>query len=147
MGTIDAPIIMSSEIGQLKNVNHTGVSHVPTSLLQASVHMVSSVHLNAQDRHSQSEEEELGALVCETRNDPTAHKIVHTVHYMSIAILCFFMLEVLAKIYVDPQEFFSSNFEILDLVVVSISLMMDTVVEAKFEEVLEVLIVARMWRF
>lgn len=86
------------------------------------------------------------ALVCDSRHGPKAHHIAHTAHKFSIYILVIFTLELFLKIYVNPRHFFGNCWEVLDLVVVLVSLALDTVVEGYFEEVVEVLICCRLWR-
>ncbi|KAM6155034.1 voltage-gated hydrogen channel 1 [Rhynchocyon petersi] len=69
-------------------------------------------------------------------------------HYMSIAILTFFMMEVFFKIFVFRLEFFHHKFEILDAVVVVVSFILDIVLlfrEHEFEA-LGLLILLRLWR-
>lgn len=69
-------------------------------------------------------------------------------HYMSIAILTFFMIEVFFKIFVFRLEFFHHKFEILDSVVVLVSFVLDIVLlfrEHEFEA-LGLLILLRLWR-
>jgi hypothetical protein len=97
-------------------------------------------------KQMEEEDETPTALVCETRSGPTAHHIAHTAHKLSIYILVIFTVEIFLKIYVNPKHFFSNHWEVLDLVVVLVSLAFDTVIEGMFEEVVEVLIVVRLWR-
>lgn len=69
-------------------------------------------------------------------------------HFLSIAILTFFMMEVFLKIYVFRLEFFHHKFEILDTVVVVVSFVLDIVLvfrEHEFEA-LGLLILLRLWR-
>uniref|UniRef100_A0A8J8YR10 Voltage-gated hydrogen channel 1 n=1 Tax=Callithrix jacchus TaxID=9483 RepID=A0A8J8YR10_CALJA len=69
-------------------------------------------------------------------------------HYMSIAILVFFMMEIIFKLYVFRLEFFYHKFEILDAVVVVVSFVLDIVLlfrEHEFEA-LGLLILLRLWR-
>uniref|UniRef100_A0A9L0SDK3 Voltage-gated hydrogen channel 1 n=1 Tax=Equus caballus TaxID=9796 RepID=A0A9L0SDK3_HORSE len=69
-------------------------------------------------------------------------------HYMSLAILTFFMTEVSLKIFVFRLEFFHHKFEILDAVVVVVSFVLDIVLifrEHEFEA-LGLLILLRLWR-
>ncbi|XP_070372134.1 voltage-gated hydrogen channel 1 isoform X3 [Equus asinus] len=69
-------------------------------------------------------------------------------HYMSLAILTFFMTEVSLKIFVFRLEFFHHKFEILDAVVVVVSFVLDMVLifrEHEFEA-LGLLILLRLWR-
>ncbi|XP_066227047.1 voltage-gated hydrogen channel 1 [Saccopteryx leptura] len=69
-------------------------------------------------------------------------------HYMSIAILTLFMIEVFLKIFVFRLEFFHHKFEILDSVVVVVSFVLDIVLvfrEHEFEA-LGLLILLRLWR-
>ncbi|XP_074061765.1 voltage-gated hydrogen channel 1 [Macrotis lagotis] len=69
-------------------------------------------------------------------------------HWMSIAILTFFMIEITLKLYVFRKEFFYHKFEILDAVIVIISFVLDIVLllqEHAFEA-LGLLILLRLWR-
>lgn len=69
-------------------------------------------------------------------------------HYMSIAILTFFMIEIFFKLFVFRLEFFHHKFEILDSVVVVVSFVIDIVFllrEHDFEA-LGLLILLRLWR-
>lgn len=69
-------------------------------------------------------------------------------HYISIAILIFFMMEIFFKIFVFRMEFFHHKFEILDAVVVVISFILDIILlfqEHEFEA-LGLLILLRLWR-
>lgn len=69
-------------------------------------------------------------------------------HYMSLAILTFFMTEIFFKILVFRLEFFHHKFEILDAIVVVISFILDIVLlfrEHEFEA-LGLLILLRLWR-
>ncbi|KAK1328641.1 hypothetical protein QTO34_012215 [Cnephaeus nilssonii] len=69
-------------------------------------------------------------------------------HFMSIAILTFFMVEVFFKIFAFRLEFFHHKFEILDSVVVVVSFVLDIVLlfqEHEFEA-LGLLILLRLWR-
>uniref|UniRef100_A0A8D2AHB6 Voltage-gated hydrogen channel 1 n=1 Tax=Sus scrofa TaxID=9823 RepID=A0A8D2AHB6_PIG len=69
-------------------------------------------------------------------------------HYMSVAILTFFMMEIFFKIFVFRFEFFHHKFEILDAIVVVVSFILDVVLlfrEHEFEA-LGLLILLRLWR-
>ncbi|XP_036907981.1 voltage-gated hydrogen channel 1 [Sturnira hondurensis] len=69
-------------------------------------------------------------------------------HYLSIAILTFFMMEIAFKIFVFHLEFFHHKFEILDSIVVVVSFVLDIVLvfqEHEFEA-LGLLILLRLWR-
>uniref|UniRef100_A0A8C9Q5U9 Voltage-gated hydrogen channel 1 n=1 Tax=Spermophilus dauricus TaxID=99837 RepID=A0A8C9Q5U9_SPEDA len=69
-------------------------------------------------------------------------------HYMSIAILTFFMMEIFFKIFVFRLEFFHHKFEILDAVVVVVSFILDIVLLFRKHEfeALGLLILLRLWR-
>jgi len=64
-------------------------------------------------------------LVCDSPEGQHAEHITHICHLLSIAILCIFMVELILKIWVHCKEFFRSAFEVLDLVIVSLSLICD----------------------
>ncbi|XP_058137358.1 voltage-gated hydrogen channel 1 isoform X1 [Dasypus novemcinctus] len=69
-------------------------------------------------------------------------------HYMSVAILTFFMMEICFKIHVFRLEFFHHKFEILDAIVVVVSFVLDIFLlfrEHEFEA-LGLLILLRLWR-
>lgn len=79
---------------------------------------------------------------------PCASLSPQVFHYMSIAILTFFMMEIFFKLYVFRLEFFHHTFEILDAVVVVVSFILDVVLlfrEHEFEA-LGLLILLRLWR-
>ncbi|GAB1290135.1 Voltage-gated hydrogen channel 1 [Apodemus speciosus] len=69
-------------------------------------------------------------------------------HYMSFAILVFFMVEIFFKIFVFRLEFFHHKFEILDAIVVVVSFVLDLVLLFKNHhfEALGLLILLRLWR-
>ncbi|XP_008837621.2 voltage-gated hydrogen channel 1 [Nannospalax galili] len=69
-------------------------------------------------------------------------------HYMSFAILGFFMMEIFFKIFVFRLEFFHHKFEILDAMVVVVSFVLDFVFLFKKHqfEALGLLILLRLWR-
>ncbi|CAO2629521.1 Voltage-gated hydrogen channel 1 [Lemmus lemmus] len=73
---------------------------------------------------------------------------VKVFHYMSLAILAFFMLEIFFKIFVFRLEFFHHKFEILDTIVVVVSFVLDLVLLFKKHqfEALGLLILLRLWR-
>jgi len=95
-------------------------------------------------------------LVCETPEGHHAHHVLHACHVISITILCIFMIELLLKIWVHGEEFFQSSFEVMDLVVVSLSLFCDLYIAHLLEsqrdsqfpaEALEILLITmRLWR-
>jgi len=95
------------------------------------------------------------ALLCETRNGPASHQIVHTLHMISITILIIMLVEILMKVWVNPDVFMHNPWEVLDLVVVSLSLIVDIWVlpmlhdpkqKSEAEVLLVLLIVVRFWR-
>lgn len=95
------------------------------------------------------------ALICETKLGPQSHEIVHFCHQASITILVLFMVEILSKLWIHPQEFMRSPVEVLDLIVVSLSLFVDVFVVPNIKEprrksevslVVILLVVARFWR-
>lgn len=103
------------------------------------------------------EEEEEAALVCEDKHGHHSHHIAHTCHFWSVAILCFFMLELLVKIWISPSAFFGNFFHVLDLIVVSVSLFIDTIMvqlvmyfwgdsTAGFDILSLLLLTSRLWR-
>lgn len=73
---------------------------------------------------------------------------VEVFHYMSFAILGFFIIEVFLKIFVYRLEFFYHKFEILDAIVVVVSFVLDLVFLFKKHqfEALGLLILLRLWR-
>ncbi|XP_051032551.1 voltage-gated hydrogen channel 1 [Phodopus roborovskii] len=73
---------------------------------------------------------------------------VKAFHYMSFAILVFFMIEIFFKIFVFRLEFFYHKFEILDAIVVVVSFILDLILLFKKHqfEALGLLILLRLWR-
>lgn len=106
----------------------------------------------------EEEHEEEAALVCEDRHGHTAHHISHTCHLWSIIILCVFEVELIIKIWVSPEHFFKNPYHVFDLVVVSLSLFIDTVFmavvmfftkdvdEGALDIAAAVLLTTRIWR-
>mmetsp|Transcript_98518 Transcript_98518/g.195416 ORF Transcript_98518/g.195416 Transcript_98518/m.195416 type:complete len:291 (-) Transcript_98518:89-961(-) len=130
-------------------------SHLPHE--QAHEHDSASL---AHGHHAEPNE----VLQCDTREGHRAHHIAHTCHVLSIAILVFFVLELLLKLWVNPEHFMASFVHKLDLVVVVVSLIIDTVVIAYIESQAEkgnidksksgdiqvvagLLVISRSWRF
>jgi len=127
--------------------------------------------MSSTDRHEPHTDDEHGhhaapteVLQCDTRDGHHAHHLAHTCHTLSIAILVFFMAEILLKIWVNPEHFMASFVHKLDLVVVTVSLIIDTVVIAYIESqeeqgntrgpkkeemelVAGLLLISRCWRF
>ncbi|XP_052611260.1 voltage-gated hydrogen channel 1 isoform X2 [Peromyscus californicus insignis] len=73
---------------------------------------------------------------------------VKAFHYLSFAVLVFFMLEIFLKIFVFRLEFFHHKFEILDAIVVVVSFILDLILFFKKHqfEALGLLILLRLWR-
>ncbi|XP_017454007.1 voltage-gated hydrogen channel 1 isoform X1 [Rattus norvegicus] len=69
-------------------------------------------------------------------------------HYLSLAILAFFVLEISLKVFVFRLEFFHHKFEILDAIVVVVSFVLDLILLFKNHhfEALGLLILLRLWR-
>ncbi|XP_058996729.1 voltage-gated hydrogen channel 1 isoform X3 [Mustela lutreola] len=69
-------------------------------------------------------------------------------HYMSFAILTFFMMEIFFKLFVFRMEFFHHKFEILDAFVVLVSFILDFILlfQKHQFEALGLLILLRLWR-
>ena len=69
-------------------------------------------------------------------------------HYLSLALLTFFMIELVGKLYAYRLEFFQHKFEVFDGLVVVVSFVLDIVFVAR-EDVLDgvgFLILLRLWR-
>lgn len=69
-------------------------------------------------------------------------------HYLSLALLTFFMVELVGKLYAYRMEFFEHKFEVFDAVVVVISFVLD-IVFIFHEDVSDgvgLLILLRLWR-
>mmetsp|Transcript_75520 Transcript_75520/g.179390 ORF Transcript_75520/g.179390 Transcript_75520/m.179390 type:complete len:308 (+) Transcript_75520:229-1152(+) len=102
----------------------------------------------------QHRKEEAGALICEDREGLQSSRLVHAAHSMSVAILIVFFIELMLKIWLHPGGFFSNAFHILDLVVVTVSLICDAILEPLLEgsEALDImvltafLVIFRCWR-
>lgn len=80
---------------------------------------------------------------------PDEHHIAPQVfHYLSLAVLTFFVVEILGKLYAYRLEFFHHKFEILDAVVVIISFVIDIVYIAheNIFQAVGLLILLRLWR-
>jgi len=115
-------------------------------------------HKDAAERgseHSSGHAHHEGALVCETKHGPRSHAIVHWCHQASILILSVFLVEILGKLWVNFSDFIRSPMEMLDLIVVSVSLFVDVVIipmvhepnaRGRVELVVALLIVCRTWR-
>jgi len=102
----------------------------------------------------QQRKEEAGALICEDREGPQARRLVHAAHNLSIFILMIFLCELLVKIWLHPGGFFRNSFHILDLVVVTVSLICDAILEPLLEQsesfdlmvLTAFLVIFRFWR-
>jgi len=77
--------------------------------------------------------EEKEVLVCEGPEGPRAERITGIAHVMSVAILFAFLVELLLKVALHGRTFFESAFEVLDLVVVVVSLICDVIIEPMIE--------------
>ncbi|XP_056461931.1 voltage-gated hydrogen channel 1 [Gadus chalcogrammus] len=76
------------------------------------------------------------------------HVLPEVFHYLSLALLTFFMIELVGKLYAYRLEFFQHKFEVFDGVVVMVSFVLDIVFVAR-EDVLDgvgFLILLRLWR-
>ncbi|XP_005996472.1 voltage-gated hydrogen channel 1 [Latimeria chalumnae] len=69
-------------------------------------------------------------------------------HYLSIAILTGFLLEVIGKLYAYRLEFFHHKFEVLDAIVVVISFLLDIIYISHEDafDAMGLLILLRLWR-
>ncbi|XP_067911075.1 voltage-gated hydrogen channel 1 [Heterodontus francisci] len=69
-------------------------------------------------------------------------------HYLSIAILTFFILELIGKLYAFRLEFFWHKFEVLDGIIVVVSFILDIVYISREDafDGLGLLILLRLWR-
>lgn len=102
------------------------------------------------------EEEEEEAWVCEGREGPTSEMLSSVCHYGSVAILVFFLLEQIMKIYVAGKHYFDNPFHILDFVVITVSLVLDAFITPMLEShgwdnspediLMILLILLRCWR-
>lgn len=69
-------------------------------------------------------------------------------HYLSLALLTFFMVELAGKVFAYRREFFEHKFEVFDGVVVVVSFVLDVVFifhEDAFDGI-GLLILLRLWR-
>lgn len=69
-------------------------------------------------------------------------------HYLSLALLTFFMVELVGKLYAYRLEFFQHKFEVFDGLVVTVSFVLDIVFISN-EDALDgmgFLILLRLWR-
>ncbi|XP_037536553.1 voltage-gated hydrogen channel 1 [Nematolebias whitei] len=76
------------------------------------------------------------------------HVAPEVFHYLSLALLSFFMVELIGKLYAFRLEFFQHKFEMFDALVVSVSFILDIVFifhEDAFDG-MGLLILLRLWR-
>ncbi|XP_020515171.2 voltage-gated hydrogen channel 1 [Labrus bergylta] len=76
------------------------------------------------------------------------HIVPEVFHYLSLALLTFFMVELAGKLYAFRLEFFEHNFEVFDGIVVVISFVLDVAFvfhEDAFDG-MGLLILLRLWR-
>eukprot|EP01023_Acetabularia_acetabulum_P062009 TRINITY_DN7560_c0_g1_i4.p2 TRINITY_DN7560_c0_g1~~TRINITY_DN7560_c0_g1_i4.p2 ORF type:complete len:184 (+),score=12.59 TRINITY_DN7560_c0_g1_i4:209-760(+) len=78
----------------------------------------------------------------------TLEEVVHVFHYISISILCLFVLENLLQFYAfGPQFFTKSVLHCVDFAIVCVSLILDVVIaNDSVAEIASVLVVVRLWR-
>ncbi|XP_072515739.1 voltage-gated hydrogen channel 1 [Salminus brasiliensis] len=77
------------------------------------------------------------------------HRIAPQVfHYLSLALLTFFMVELIMKLYAYRLEFFKHKFEVFDGIVVVVSFVLDIVYISKEDafDGMGFLILLRLWR-
>ncbi|XP_051540169.1 voltage-gated hydrogen channel 1-like [Myxocyprinus asiaticus] len=77
------------------------------------------------------------------------HRIAPQVfHYLSLALLTFFMVELCGKIYAYRLEFFRHKFEVFDGIVVVVSFILDIIYISKEDafDAMGLLILLRLWR-
>ncbi len=93
--------------------------------------------------------EESATYGCDDHNDA-----VHNVHLalfgMSVAILCIFEVELLLKVFILKKEFFCHKLLVLDLVIVTTSIVLDIVLHvlgSSYGDLAALLAVVRVWRF
>ncbi|KAG8597765.1 hypothetical protein GDO81_002382 [Engystomops pustulosus] len=69
-------------------------------------------------------------------------------HYLSIAVLSFFLLEIVGKLYAFRLEFFHHKFEVFDAIIVIISFIIDVVYVTREDifSAVGLLILLRLWR-
>lgn len=79
------------------------------------------------EEEGHGEHEDSHTLVCEGPHGENRHHLSHTCHLGSVAILTVFLMELMAKAWVNFSKFVSSFFQLLDLAVVSISFIVDFV--------------------
>ncbi|XP_074640405.1 voltage-gated hydrogen channel 1-like [Tubulanus polymorphus] len=74
--------------------------------------------------------------------------VPHVLHYMSIAILSIFMIELLVKVYAFRLEFFKQKLEVFDGIIVIVSFVLDIVFIKKegITEAIGLIILLRLWR-
>jgi len=112
-------------LASLRHNRGQGFKIVPDSYhTRASAVQITSPH----DPHGHSRGHSKEVLMCDTRRGPRANAIAHKCHAASIAILCFFLLEISLKCWLDPEKFYKNWFTVIDATVVVVSLLVDTVV-------------------
>lgn len=91
---------------------------------------------------------EAGEPHAEIQFSPAVHAALDALFWASLSILAFFSLEILLKLLVyGPLYFLRHLFELLDAVIVIVSITLDLVFRGKEESVtIEVIIVLRLWR-
>ncbi|KAK7073211.1 Voltage-gated hydrogen channel 1 [Halocaridina rubra] len=76
------------------------------------------------------------------------HTASRVLHYLSLAVLSIFFLEIIFKIFTYEREFFSSKFEMFDAVVVIVALILDIIYldETDAHSGFGFIIILRLWR-
>ncbi|XP_064210267.1 voltage-gated hydrogen channel 1-like [Anguilla rostrata] len=97
---------------------------------------------------------DVGFVLCELLMDlsiieaDNRHIAPRVLHYLSLSLLTFFMVELAAKVFAYRLEFFKHKFEVFDGVVVIVSFVLD-IVYASHEDAFDatgLLILLRLWR-
>ncbi|XP_054717174.1 voltage-gated hydrogen channel 1-like [Uloborus diversus] len=88
-------------------------------------------------------------LILEAKHDELHNRMsMHVLHYMSIAILSLFVVEILLKIYAFRTEFFRHKLEVFDAFVVFLSFALDIAVQEEqlMSNGIDLVIILRLWR-
>eukprot|EP01025_Chloroclados_australasicus_P037869 TRINITY_DN3871_c3_g1_i1.p1 TRINITY_DN3871_c3_g1~~TRINITY_DN3871_c3_g1_i1.p1 ORF type:complete len:245 (-),score=27.89 TRINITY_DN3871_c3_g1_i1:310-1044(-) len=78
----------------------------------------------------------------------TLEEVAHVFHYVSIGILCVFVVENLLQLYAFGLKFFTKSIlHVVDFVVIVVSLILDiTITDDSLGEVSSLLVIVRLWR-
>ena len=77
----------------------------------------------------------------------TAIEVEHVLHYVSLSVLSLFMLEFVVKIFASGLSFFSHTLEVVDVVVVTVTLLLELLLKKDaVTGTVGLLLLVRLWR-